>query len=69
MLDRIVTPGEVDAELLFEWCRLFIQACIDAGYVEPPFRLHGKQHDQVVALYQAGLTPEDAAHAVFATRH
>lgn len=60
-----------DAELamLEEWTRSAIDAALHAGLVTLPWRPKAHVYDALAGYYQAGLTPEEGAAALFATRH
>jgi hypothetical protein len=58
-----------DEECLFEWSRTFLDFAAQAGFVSAPFRLAGREHEQVISLYQGGMSPEDAAEAFYSVKH
>lgn len=58
-----------EAEVLREWTGMVIDAAVSGGYVEPPALFTERAVGFLFKLYLLGLTPADAAQAVYATRH
>lgn len=60
--------SERDAAILSEWTRDAYDAAVHAGFVTPPWRPSPAMREALVGYFEAGLTPGEAAMALFATR-
>lgn len=60
-----------DAEqaMLFEWTRSAIDAALHGGYIASPWRPSAGAYEQLAGYYASGLTPEEAAQAMFGVHH
>lgn len=60
--------SDVERAKLSEWTRSAIDAALHAGLVTLPWRPSERVHTALAGYYAAGLTPEQGAEALFATR-
>lgn len=60
--------SEREAQMLSEWTRSALDAAVYAGHVVLPWRPREHVYGTLHGYYLAGLTPIDAAEALFATR-
>lgn len=58
-----------EAQMIAEWTRSALDAAVYAGFVALPWRPAEYVYGTLHGYYLAGLTPGDAAEALFATRH
>jgi hypothetical protein len=63
------SPSAAEREQLFQWTLVAVESMVAAGHVEPPVAITDAMYGYLLDLYVAGLTPSDAAQAMFATRH
>jgi hypothetical protein len=61
--------SEREQQMLFEWTRSAIDAALYAGLVTPPWRPTEHAYSTLHGYYSAGLTPGEAAQAMFGVRH
>lgn len=61
--------SEREMAMLEEWTRSAMDAAVYAGLVTPPWRPSENAYSSLHGYYLAGLTPADAAEALFAVRH
>jgi hypothetical protein len=61
--------SEAEQAMLSEWSRSAIDAALHAGLIVVPWKPTLGVYEQLAGYYSAGLTPEEGAHALFATRH
>ena len=59
---------DVERAKLEEWTRSAIDAALHAGLVTLPWRPSEHMYDALAGYYAAGLTPDEGAEALFATR-
>ena len=55
--------------MIAEWTRSALDAAVYAGFVALPWRPAEYVYGTLHGYYLAGLTPADAAEALFAVRH
>jgi hypothetical protein len=60
---------ETERAALSEWTRVAFDEAVAAGYIIPPWRPSLGAYEQMHGYYVSGLTPAEAAEAMFATRH
>jgi hypothetical protein len=65
----VETLSEADQAKLSEWTRVAFDEAVAAGYIVPPWRPTAQAYETMHGYFIAGLTPADAAQAMFATRH
>lgn len=58
-----------DAEHLRGWMTMTFNEMVSCGFVVPPWTPPGTMYDILVSYYRVALTPEEAAEAIFATKH
>ena len=58
-----------EAQMIAEWTRSALDAAVYAGFVALPWRPAEYVYGILHGYYLAGLTPVDAAEALFAVRH
>lgn len=51
-----------------EWTRDVFDAAVRAGYISPPWKPSDGALEMLRGYYVSGLTPEEGAQALFATR-
>lgn len=61
--------SEAEQAALTEWTRVAFDEAVAAGYIVPPWHPTLGAYEQMHGYYIAGLTPAEAAQAMFATRH
>ncbi|WGS53562.1 hypothetical protein LFL96_21115 [Paraburkholderia sp. D15] len=61
--------SESQRAMLFEWTRSAIDAAAYAGLIVPPWRPTEHAYGVLHGYYTAGLTPDEAAQAMFGTHH
>jgi hypothetical protein len=61
--------SDCEQAMLSEWSRSAIDAALHAGFIVMPWRPTDGIYDQLAGYYASGLTPEEAAQALFAIRH
>ncbi|MGA7781105.1 MAG: hypothetical protein WCA85_25825 [Paraburkholderia sp.] len=60
---------EAEQAALTEWTSVAFDEAVAAGYVTPPWRPTRGAYEQMHGYYASGLTPAEAAQAMFAPRH
>lgn len=60
---------EAEQAILTEWARVAFDEAVAAGYIVPPWHPTRQAYEQMHGYYTAGLTPADAAQAMFGTHH
>ncbi len=60
---------EAERAALTEWTTVAFDEAVAAGYIVPPWRPTLQAYEQMHGYYTVGLSPADAAQAMFATRH
>jgi hypothetical protein len=60
---------EAEQAALTEWTRVAFDEAVVAGYIVPPWRPTLQAYEQMHGYYVSGLTPAEAAQAMFAIRH
>jgi hypothetical protein len=60
---------EAEQAALTEWTHVAFDEAVVAGYIVPPWRPTLQTYEQMHGYYSAGLSPAEAAQAMFATRH
>lgn len=59
---------EVEQAMLTEWVRDSFDAAVHAGYISPPWKPSATMLNTLQSYYSSGLSPAEAAEALFATR-
>jgi hypothetical protein len=61
--------SERERAMIDEWCRSACDAAVYYGFVETPWRPSEKVIGTLHSFYPTGMTPAEAAQAVFSTYH
>jgi len=61
--------SEAETEQLRFWTQAAMDQAVYAGHIVPPWRPTEAMYNLMVSYYRAGLTPQEASDAAFATRH
>lgn len=59
----------VDEQILRGWAEAFIDFALHREYCESPVIIEDEDYQALLALYRAGMQPDEAAEAFYATRH
>lgn len=60
---------EAEQAMLFEWTRSAIDAAVYVGLIVSPWRPTERTYSVLHGYHAAGLTPDEAAQAMFGIHH